>query len=296
MAIRIVTDSTCDLPQEIIRKYDLTVLPFPIRFGEEEFLVGPDETDPRNIPVEKFFERIAAGEIASTSQIGMDAYAEAFGAIMEQGDDILYLCFSSGCTGTINSARLAGEELKEKYPDRTLRTVDTLSESLGEGMLVVLTAEYLAGEQPDLETLAKYAEETRLHVHHYFTIADLKYLARGGRLSNTAAIAGTILNLKPVLDTNTEGKLVAREKVQGRKKALRALADRYLNLCDDKDMSPLYIGHGHCEEDAQAVARMIEEKCGRKVDIINSITPVISAHCGIGTVAVFFVSKQERAN
>lgn len=296
MAVRLLTDSTCDLPLSYIKEHDITVFPFPIYFGDEEFMVGPDENAEGNIKISEFFRRIGEDERASTAQVPMDVYASVFEQIVSAGDDIVYIAFSSGCTGTVNSARLVASEIMEKYPGRDIRVVDSLCESLGEGMLVTLCADKLEKDAPTAAELAAYADDVKMHIHHWFTVNDLMYLAKGGRLSNSSAILGSMLNIKPVLDDSVEGKLVNREKVQGRKKSIRALLDKYMTLCNDKEHSPLYIGHGNCEEDALSLARMIEEKCGVKTQIINTITPVISAHCGIGTVAIFFLSDTPRGN
>ncbi len=294
MATRIITDSTGDLPLSYAQQHDLLVLPFPVSIGGQEYLVGPDPATPNNIDVAEFYRRIAEGERATTSQVSLETYIEVFKAQLDKGDDVLYLAFSSGLSGTINSARLAAEELAPNYPDRRIRVVDTLSASVGEGMVVTETVRKFESGMTDVDELAAYTESIRQKVHHWFTINDLHYLARGGRLSGSAAFAGSLLNIKPILDVSVEGKLVPREKVQGRKKSIKALADKFFALCTDVRNTPVYIGHSGALEDAQALVKLIEEKSGRKVDLVEMITPVITSHTGIGTVALFFMTDTPR--
>ncbi len=295
MSLKLYTDATCDLPLDYIKEHDLTVLPMPISMNGTEYIVGPDETAKGNISVEEFYKRIAAGDRATTAQITLESYTTAFEKELKAGNDIVYLCFSSGLSGCVNAARLSSEELLEKYPDRKLIIVDTLAASVGQGMVVTLAVEKMEAE-PDItpEDFAAYVESQKLRVHHWFTVGDLKYLAKGGRLSNTSAIVGTVLNIKPILDVSSEGKLVSREKVQGRKKAMKELVGKFVSMCDDKQSAHLYIGHTGCEEEARAVSAMIEEQTGVKTGIFASITPIIGAHTGIGTIAVFFLSDTPR--
>jgi len=294
MALRIITDSTGDLPFSYAQEHDLTILPFPVSIGGREYLVGPDPSTPNNIDVAEFYRRIAEGERGTTSQVSLETYLDVFRKELEQGNDVLYLAFGSGLSGTVNSARLAAEELAPAYPERKVRVVDTLSASVGEGMVVTQTVKQFESGTTDIDALAAYAESIRQKVHHWFTINDLHYLAKGGRLSGSAAFAGSLLNIKPILDVSVEGKLVPREKVQGRKKSIKALADKFFTLCTDIRNTPVYVGHSGCAEDAQILVKLIEEKSGRRVDLFEMITPVITSHTGIGTVALFFMTDAPR--
>ncbi len=290
MATRIVTDSTGDLPLGYIQKHDLKVLPFPVHIDGQEYLVGPDEGQKGNISKEDFYALIAAGKTATTAQIPLDMYLGAFEEALQSGDDVLYLCFSGGLTGTMNSARLAAQELAEKYPQRKICLVDTLGASLGEGMVVMETVAKLENEGGTADELADFAQRTAQRVKHWFTVNDLHYLARGGRLSGSAAFVGTLLNVKPVLDISAEGKLVPREKTQGRKKALKAIADKYFAM---HGAGEAHIAHAGCPEDAEFVRKYLEGK-GVQTGLVEQVTPVIVAHTGLGVLAVFFMSDDER--
>jgi len=292
MGVRIVTDSTADLPLSYIKEHNVTVLSFPVNIGGKEYLVGPDESEAGNIGAEEFYGLIAAGERATTAQIPLDTYVQVFRSTLEQGDDVLYLCFSSGLTGTMNSARLAAQELGEEFPQRKILFVDTLCASLGEGLIVMKTVEKMENEGCAAQELADYAQSITQKMKHWFTVNDLHYLAKGGRLSGSAAFVGTLLSVKPVMDVSVEGKLVPREKIQGRKKALKVIADKYLAHGDPQNQ-PLCITYAGCEEDVQFLRHYVEEK-GGSVSLINQITPVIVSHTGLGVIAVFFFSDEPR--
>jgi len=292
MAVRIVTDACGDLPLSYIQEHDLTVFSFPVTIGGREYIIGPDASDPRSITKDEFYKLIDAGERATTAQIPLDDYLNTFRDIYAKGDDIVYISFSGGLTGTLNTARIAREELAEEFPDRKMYIVDTLAASLGEGLLVMKAVEKLENENCAADELAAYTESLVQKMKHWFTVNDLHYLAKGGRLSGSAAFVGTLLSVKPVMDVSAEGKLVPREKVQGRKKALRAIADKYLAHGDPVNQ-PLHITHAGCEEDALFVKRYVEEK-GGSVAMIEQITPIIVAHTGLGVVAIFYYSDEPR--
>lgn len=292
MSVCIVTDSTCDLPLSYVQEHNITVFSFPVRLGKQEFLVGLDPNEPGSISTEEFYRRIGAGELASTAQVPVHTYFNTFQTILERGDDILYLCFSSGLTDTLNGARFAWQSLEEKFPDRKICFVDTLGASIGEAMVVMETVKKLETEGGTLEELAEFAEQTVRRVKHWFTVNDLHYLARGGRLSGSAAFVGTLLNVKPILDISAEGKLVPREKVQGRKKALKVMADKFFAHCDPA-VQEMHIASAGCDEDAEFVKSYVEEKGGR-VGMIAHVTPIIVAHTGLGLLAIFYLSDDPR--
>ena len=292
MAVRIVTDATTDLPLSYIKEHNVVLLSYPVEIGGAEYRVGPDETEPGNISVAEFHKLIAAGERATTAQIPLDTYLNVFRSILENGDDGVYMCFSSGLSGTYNTARLACEELSEEFPNNKILVVDTLAASYGEGKLVADVVEKYEQENCSAEELAAYGESLVQKMNQWFTVNDLHYLAKGGRLSGSAAFVGTLLSVKPVLEITAEGKLVPREKLQGRKKALKALADKYLSHGANIG-SELHITHAGCEEDALFVKRYVEEK-GGKVAVVEEITPVIVAHTGLGVVALFYYGDENR--
>lgn len=291
MSVRIVTDSTCDLPISYIREHNISVLPFPVHMGGQEYIVGPAKGAPGVITIDEFYGRIAAGETATTAQIPIATYEQAFREILAAGDDILYLCLSSGLTGTLNSARLAIETIGNDYPGRRVRLVDTLSASLGEGMAVDLAVQKREQGCVSPDELADYVEANKQRIKHWFTVDDLHYLARGGRLSGSAAFVGSLLSVKPIMDVSEVGKLVPREKVQGRKRALKAIAEKY--SLSENCSKRAHIAHSGCEEDALYLKKLMEER-GVQVDWIESLTPVIVSHAGLGVIALFFLCDTPR--
>ena len=293
--IRIMTDSTADLWQEYVQKRNIYVITMNYRLGDNNYMATPDTASPLYMDDREFYRQMRAGVIASTTQINQAQYEEAFEAVLAEGDDILYAAFSSGLTGSQNNARLAWEEIREKYPERRMVMVDTKAASMGEGLAVWMIAEHFAAH-PDisLDELADYAAAISMKVHHWFTVDDLKYLKRSGRVSGAAAVIGTVLNIKPVLHVDTEGHLIAVEKVQGRKKALRRLVEQLEAHMADKENGAIFIGSCDAPEDAQFVDDLIFQKTGRRANKIGGIGPVIGSHSGPGTLAVFFVSEDER--
>ena len=293
--IRIMTDSTADLWQEYVQKRNIYVITMNYRLGDNNYMATPDTASPLYMDDREFYRQMRAGVIASTTQINQAQYEEAFEAVLAEGDDILYAAFSSGLTGSQNNARLAWEEIREKYPERRMVMVDTKAASMGEGLAVWMIAEHFAAH-PDisLDELADYAAAISMKVHHWFTVDDLKYLKRSGRVSGAAAVIGTVLNIKPVLHVDTEGHLIAVEKVQGRKKALRRLVEQLEAHMADKENGAIFIGSCDAPEDTRFVDDLIFQKTGRRANKIGGIGPVIGSHSGPGTLAVFFVSEDER--
>ena len=286
MSTIIMTESTCDLPREYIDAHPcLEVVPMVFQFGAEEQLDIAGQTDNHLNS-----ERLRAGEVATTSQLNSDYLYGQMKKHLQNGDDVLYLAFSSGLSGTCSNGMLAANELRGEFPERKLTVVDTLCPSLMEGMLAIMTAERLERTGEDVDALAAWVETIKPRLNAWFTVDDLKFLKRGGRISAASAAIGTMLSIKPVLHVDDEGHLIAMSKERGRKRALKALVDRMEAQQFDKD-TPIYIGHGDCPEDAQAVAAMIKERFGREVTLINYIGMVIGAHSGPGTVALFFVGK-----
>lgn len=286
MSTIIMTESTCDLSREYIDAHPcLEVVPMVFQFGAEEHLDIAGQTDNH-----RNYERLRAGEVATTSQLNSDYLYGQMKKHLQNGDDVLYLAFSSGLSGTCSNGMLAANELRGEFPGRKLTVVDTLCPSLMEGMLAIMTAERLERTGEDVDALAAWVETIKPRLNAWFTVDDLKFLKRGGRISAATAVIGTMLSIKPVLHVDDEGHLIAMSKERGRKRALKALVDRMETQQFAQD-TPIYIGHGDCLEDAQAVAAMIKERFGREVTLINYIGMVIGAHSGPGTVALFFVGK-----
>lgn len=283
----IYTDTACDIPLSLLDQWG-------VGHCELTFTFQGDDTQYANsdLPASVFYDKMRAGSIAKTSAANVSSFRTMFEKELIDGNDLLYIGFSSGLSTTCASATLAAEELQALYPDRKIRTVDSLAASSGFGLLV-----YLAVKQKEsgktMEEVAKYVENTRLGICHWFTVDDLVYLKRGGRVSPTTALVGNLLGIKPVLHVDDEGHLINMLKVRGRKNAVRTLADKYTELCTDHS-APIFISHGDCLEDAQLLADILKQKHGVTVELITDIGPVIGAHSGPGTLALFFVTEKQR--
>lgn len=280
------TDSACDIAPAILEDWKVESISLSLLFdGEDKEILNSD------ITAGNFYKRMRAGDTAKTSAINVEGFKSAFEPTLKTGKDILYLGFSSGLSTTVNSARIAADELKEDYPNASITVVDTLCASAGQGLLL-----YLAVKQRDegktLTEIAQFVEDTKLHLCHWFTVDDLVYLKRGGRISPTVAFVGGLLGIKPVLHMDDEGHLISMSKVRGRKSALKAMAEKYEELAVDKQNGTVFISHGDCIEDANELANMLKDTFGATVKIITDVGPVIGAHSGPGTLALFFIGKE----
>lgn len=282
----IYTDSSCDLSGKMLADRNVGFSSLTFRFNDSEQEFSNDE-----MPIGDFYKKMKEGGVAKTAAVNATTFATAFERILNDGKDILYIGFSSGLSTTYNSARIAAEQLKKSYPDRKIITVDTLCASAGIALLVDLVIEKKeAGDT--IEEAAKFAEENKMSICHWFTVDDLVYLKRGGRVSSTAAFVGNMLGIKPVLHVDNEGHLVNVSKVRGRKPSILALADKYNELAITKEGGTAYISHSDCMEDAKFLADTLESKYKAKVKLITDVGPVIGAHSGPGTLALFFVGKE----
>ncbi len=284
----LLTDSTADLPQSIVEELDISVIPLLFELDGKSYHNYPDNHE---LSAELFYSRLREGKNSVTSQINSATFQEVFSPFLEQGKDILYLSFSSGLSGTYQSSRLAIEELQEQYPDAAIRTIDTLCASMGEGLLVYLAA-VMKKEGKSLHEVADWLEANKLHLCHWFTVDDLIFLKRGGRVSAAAAVVGTMLGIKPVLHVDNEGHLIPRQKVRGRKASLDALVEQMEQTAIEPAKQTVFISHGDCLADAEYVAEQVRKKFGTKNIHINFIGPVIGSHSGPGTVALFFLGTQ----
>lgn len=283
----ILTDSACDISKEILDSWDVGFVSLTFKFTDSDI-----EYQNLDMPVEKFYAEMRAGRVAKTAAINIDTFIDLFEKELEQGNDILHIGFSSGLSSTYNAARMAGEQLKEKYPDRKIITVDSLAASAGQGLLVYLTVQK-KNEGASIEETAEYAKNLIPHICHWFTVDDLVYLKRGGRVSATAAFFGNALGIKPVMHVDDEGHLVPVTKVRGRKTSISTMADMYTELAEDLTGGTVFISHGDCIKDAELLAKMLKDKHGVDVQIITSVGTVIGAHSGPGTLALFFVGKHK---
>lgn len=282
-----MTDTDSDLPYTLRDEYDIPVVAMPYALNGVEYF---DDLG-RSHGQKDFFDKMREGASASTSLLTKEAYLEYFEPILKE-NDLLFIAFSSEMSSTIHNIFAAREELLEKYPQRKFMVVDTLSISMPMSLLV-LKAHEMYREGKPMEEVAQWVEDNKMRCHGVFTVDDLKYLKRGGRISSTAALMGTMLDLKPVLVEGKNGKIMAAEKVQGRKKALRTVAERTAQLIENPEEQTLYIIHADALEDAQRLEGLIRKSVPTIGNIvINWIGPVIGAHCGPGTVASCFMGKE----
>ncbi len=284
---RILTDSCCDLTQEMADALELTVVPLMLHFKGVEY---PNDLDYHSIDIKTVYEGLRSGASTSTTAANPTAWAAAAEPILERGEDILILAFSSGLSTTYNAARMAADELTEKYPQRKIYVVDTLSASLGQGLLVWHTAKQCQAGAT-LEQARDFAENNKLHLCHWFTVDDLFFLKRGGRVSAATAVAGTMLQIKPVMHMDDEGHLINMAKARGRKAAIQALAAKMAQTAYDPASQTMFICHGDCLEDAEYLKKLIMEQYHVPEVLINYTGPVIGSHSGPGTLALFFLGE-----
>lgn len=291
MDFEIVTDSCCNLLEDMIDDFGIHVLPLTFMVdGEDEvyqsYLKG-ERTD-----LKQFYTMMREGKVFKTSLPNLAESEALFRELLGSGRDVLYIAFSSGLSGTYQALSLMAAQLQEEFPERKIHVVDSLAASGGQGLLVWYAVQHArAGES--IDQVRDWLEENKLHLAHWFTVDDLMFLFRGGRVSKTAAWAGTLLNIKPVLHVDDEGHLIPMEKVRGRKKSLNALID-HMERSANKPISDqmVFITHGDCIEDAEYVAAKIKERFGVKEVVINYVDPVIGAHSGPGTMALFFLADK----
>ncbi|MDO5594103.1 MAG: DegV family protein [Eubacteriales bacterium] len=283
----IVTDSSCDLPAPLLEKMGIRVVPLAVNLDGKTYFNYPDG---RAIGFEEYYAQLRSGKQATTSAVNMSLFRTVMEAELIAGHDVLYLGFSSGLSGTFNAGAMAARELQEEYPEFELIAVDTLCACMGQGLLVYLAALEKAGGK-SMHEVRDFVEAQKLHICHWYTVDDLQHLKRGGRIGGTTARLGTMLNIKPVMNMDNEGKLAAVSKARGRAAALRALVDKMGEQAIEPEKQTVFIAHADCYDDAHKVAEMIHERFGSK-SLINYIGPVIGAHAGPGTVALFFVGKE----
>ena len=284
----LMTDSSADLSQEMVQELGVTVLPLSFTIQGKVYRNYPDN---REMDLPLFYDMLRAGELATTSAVNVAEYTQAVEPILQEKKDVLILAFSSGLSSTYQASVLAAEELREKYPDRKIYTVDTLCASLGQGLLVYLAVqEQRKGKS--IEEVRDWAESTKLHLCHQFTMDDLHFLKRGGRISATTAVVGSMLQIKPVLHVDNEGRLINIGKARGRQASLKALVDKMEKTVTEEGKKTVFISHGDCRKDAVAVADMVRERFGTQDIRINYVGPVIGAHSGPGTLALFYLGTE----
>ena len=284
MSYQIITDSCCDFTKEKYEALGLIAAPLTVNFRGR---IYPDRNDDS---LKDMYAGLRAGEVATTSAVNPEQWQEIMEPLLEKGEDILVLAFSSGLSTTYQSACIAAQELRERYPERTVSVVDSLCASLGQGLLAYYACKK-RNEGLSLEALTQWLLDNRLHLCHWFTVDDLMYLKRGGRVSAATAIMGTMLNIKPVLHVDDEGHLINVSKARGRKASIQAMAKKVGELGTGFDNSVMFISHGDCQEDAEYLAGLLKEQYGVKEVYINYVGAVIGSHSGPGTLALFFLGE-----
>ena len=290
MALWIVTDACSDLPASYTRSQkDFLVSPMNYQLGGESLRIDPMDEHPE-ATAHIFYEKLRNGGMATTAQINQVEWTSLVKPLMAAGHDVLMLVFSSGLSGTCMAAKLMVDELAPQYPGQKLYVVDSVSASMGEGLFVHHVLQYRDSGRNADECYA-YARDLAPRIIHWFTVDDLQFLRRGGRVSAASAYLGGILKIKPVLNVDPKGKLIPREKVQGRKKSLRALFEMVKKYAAEPEKQTLFLSHGDCPEEAQWLANKLREELGVKDIMVSTIGPIIGAHSGPGTVAIFFEGK-----
>lgn len=276
----ITVNSTVDLPLEWLEERNVPVI--PLRYTID----GQTYTDMHGLSAKEFFAKLREGKMSTTSQVNPEEAADMLEPYLKEGKDILHLGFSSGLSGTLNSMKVAGEMLSEKYPEAKIIVIDTLCACLGEGLLLHHALKRKA-EGMTIDQLSEWVEENKLHICHDVTVDDLNHLHRGGRVSKTTAVIGTLVQIKPIIHMDNAGKLQVIGKERGRKRSLNKIVDMAAEQAKGWDNDIIMITHGDCIEDAEYVARLVREKMGIDNILINNIGTVIGSHTGPGVVAVF---------
>ena len=286
----ITSDTSCDFPLEYVQQHQLPVVSL---FYSIDGVSGSNGC-PSSEELKTFYDKMRQGAQTKTQQASIEDTEAVFREVLQQGKDLLHIAFSSGLSGTANAARLAADNLREEFPDRKIEVIDSLCASLGQGLLV----DYALRMQQQGKTMEETAQWVKEHIQnlcHLFTVEDLKYLQRGGRISKTTALLGTMIGIKPVLHVDEQGKLVPIAKVRGRKQSIQALVQhmeekvgRFLPQNDT-----IYISHGDCMEDALYLAELVKEKFGIVKAMIHHIGPVIGSHAGPGALTLSFMGESK---
>lgn len=280
----IFTDSCCDLPIKFVKENNIEVMELRVNLKGEDI---PDDLG-ESINYKDFYKLIRNGEIPTTSQVNIGEFQEKFEKYVNEGYSIIYIGFSSALSGCINSARLAAENIKLDNENADIRIIDSKSASMGLGLLVFYAAKMLK-EGKSRDQIVNWIEENKLRVNHWFTVDDLNHLKRGGRISSSVAIVGTMLSIKPIMHVDNEGRLIPVSKVKGRKKSIKVLQEKIAEKIVNPEEQTIFISHGDCLEEAEHLKELITSEIKVKDVIINNIGPVIGSHAGPGTIALFFI-------
>ncbi len=288
MAFEIITDSSANLKQSMVKEIGVRVIPLSFFMGDTECksYVEGEEFD-----YQGFYNKLREKEHIKTSLINADVFINEFESILKEGKDVLAIIMSSGISGTYQSAKVAADTIRENYPDQKVIVIDSLSASIGQGLLVYYAAK-MRDEGKTIEEVADWVYKNRLNMVHQFTVEDLFFLKRGGRLSGGVAIIGTILQIKPILHVDDEGHLVTVEKVNGRKKSLNRFVEIFKENVVEPEKQVIAICHGDCLKDAEYLAKKLKEDAGVGEVLIDFCDPVLGAHAGPGVCALFYLGKK----
>ena len=283
----LLTDSSADLTDALVKELGVEVLPLSFTMRNKTYRNWPDN---REIDPKDFYRQLREGEMATTSAVNVSDFTETIEPHLKEGRDVLVVAFSSGLSATCHSAQIAAQELSEQYPERKVYVVDSLCASLGQGLLVWYAAR-MKNEGRGIGEVRDWLEENKLHLCHWFTVDDLHFLKRGGRISSATAVLGTMLSIKPVMHVDDEGHLTKVGTARGRNASLKALVDHMAETAIDPAGQTGFISHGDCEGDANRVAEDVKRRFGVQTVVLNNVGPVIGAHSGPGTVALFFLGR-----
>ena len=288
MSFSIFVDGSSNLPGRLLRELDICILPctYSMNGSPSTYDGSLDSFDSHG-----YYDMLRQGGVVQTSLLNTQLFLDSFRPALEQGKDVLYFSMSSGISGTCHAARIAAQELLEEFPQRTVRVVDSMGSGFGTGLMACKAAD-LRSQGKDARETADIMDADVQNTLQFFTVDDLNYLKRTGRVSGATAMIGTVLNIKPVLWGDPTGHITARGKYRGRKKALAAIAEEYRSRVEDAGNQRVAISHGDCLEDAEAVAQMVRERFGTQDIRINYVGPVIGAHSGPGTLALFYLGTQ----
>ncbi len=288
MAFKIITDSSANLTNEMVKELGVKVLSISLIINEEEVKSYEEDSE---FDYVSFYETLRSGEHIKTSLVNSDTFFNEFEKILKNGEDVLVLTISSGISGTYQAARVASDMAREKYPDRQVIVIDSLAASIGQGLLVYYAA-MLQKEGKSIEEVSDWLYKNRLKMVHNFTVDDLFFLKRGGRLSGGVAVIGTILQIRPILHVDNDGHLVTIDKVNGRKKSLNKIFETFKENVTNPEEQVIAICHGDCLEDAEYLAKKIKNEYNVKDVIIDYCGPVLAAHSGPGTLALFYLADK----
>jgi DegV family protein with EDD domain len=284
----IVSDATLDLPSNIIREYDIRVIPMGVNVDNEEYHHYPDE---RELTIEDFYQKLKNGAVAHTTQITPAVFMDFFEELLQQGKDILYIAFSSGLSGTYNTSQIVLRDLKEEYPDRKIYCIDSFCASIGEGLLV-LNAAKQKQQGKNIEELREWVEANKRSSRHWFTVKDLFFLKRGGRINSIEAMVGTALKIRPVLSTDESGKLTVVSKIRGSRAELDFMLSKLKEEGTELASQTIIIGHGDDLAQAQELEKLIRSNVTVQDIIISKIGPIIGTHTGPGMLALVFMGEK----